>query len=84
MLHKQVAVPMGFDGYALKADLLCSYQVFVGHDPEHRSLNPSQRTGVSDLRLYAPIGGRGMEADAAERVDATLQAAINRRTKTIG
>jgi integrase len=35
------------------------------------------------LDLYFPRPA-GMEADAAERVDAALQAAINRRTKTIG
>jgi integrase len=35
------------------------------------------------LDLYSHVLP-GMEADAAERVDAALQAAINRRTKTIG
>jgi integrase len=47
----------------------------------------SERLGHSKigitLDLYSHVLS-GMEADAAERVDAALQAAINRRTKTIG
>ena len=35
------------------------------------------------LDLYSHVLP-GMEADAAERVDAALQAAINKRSKTIG
>ena len=40
------------------------------------------KSGIT-LDLYSHVLP-GMEADAAERVDAALQAAINRRTKTIG
>jgi hypothetical protein len=36
--------------------------------------------GIDAATRFSP----GMETDAAERVDAALQAAINKRTKTIG
>ena len=47
----------------------------------------SERLGHSKIGITLDLYSHvlpGMEADAAERVDAALQAAINRRTKTIG
>ena len=47
----------------------------------------SERLGHSNIGITLDLYSHvlpGMEADAAERVDAALQAAINRRTKTIG
>jgi integrase len=47
----------------------------------------SERLGHSKIGITLDLYSHvlpGMEADAAERVDVALQAAINRRTKTIG
>jgi integrase len=47
----------------------------------------SERLGHSKIGITLDLYSHvlpGMEADAAERVDAALQAAINRRSKTIG
>jgi integrase len=47
----------------------------------------SERLGHSKIGITLDLYSHvlpGIEADAAERVDAALQAAINRRTKTIG
>ena len=47
----------------------------------------SERLGHSKIGITLDLYSHvlpGMEADAAERVDAALQAAINKRTKTIG
>jgi integrase len=47
----------------------------------------SERLGHSKIGITLDLYSHvlpGMEADAAERVDAALQAAINRRNKTIG
>ena len=47
----------------------------------------SERLGHSKIGITLDLYSHvlpGMEADAVERVDAALQAAINRRTKTIG
>lgn len=47
----------------------------------------SERLGHSKIGITLDLYGHvmpGMQEDAAERVDAALQAAINRRTKTIG
>ena len=47
----------------------------------------SERLGHSKIGITLDLYSHvlpGMEADAAERVDAALQAAINKRTKTVG
>jgi len=47
----------------------------------------SERLGHSKIGITLDLYSHvlpGMEADAAERVDAALQAAINKRTKAIG
>jgi len=61
MLHQQVqhAVPMGFDGYAPESGAIVLLSSFCRLRPGAQVIDPSQRTGISDLRLYTPIGGRG-------------------------